>query len=65
MSEPALMCKSNAIFTQNSTQKLFIDFQMTHACSFNLRGNLENIFKINYRKNTCHQSRLLLDKHST
>ena len=29
MSEPALKCKTNAIFKQNITLKLFIAFKMT------------------------------------
>ena len=41
MSEPALKCKSNAIFKQNKTQKLFISFQISYSCCFSFRGNLE------------------------
>ena len=45
MSEPAQKCKSNAIFKQNYTLKLFIDFKTAYSCSFSLRGYLDFLKK--------------------
>ena len=42
MTEPAQKCENYAIFKQNYTIQLFIDFKMAYSC-FSLGGNLENL----------------------